>query len=145
MNDLEIGINYAGKSYTQKWNDYIEWYIEVFYKLPKAKTINFIKKTDKRIKQRMVEGQLGRMLYSWFYFDLVKNVSKNKTFHSCQIPLRLVERLIKSCPQENDVVFILFDGSGSEFVKEKKKVTNLEAGLKLFDFKTQTSAHNYED
>jgi site-specific DNA-methyltransferase (adenine-specific) len=47
---------------------------------------------------------------------LVKNVSKDKTFHSCQIPLGLVEMLIKSCTQENDDVFILFGGSGSEIV-----------------------------
>ena len=25
--DYNVGINYAGKHYTQKWNDYIEWYI----------------------------------------------------------------------------------------------------------------------
>ena len=54
------------------------------------------------------------MPYSWFYFDLVKNVSKDKTFHPCQIPLKLVEMLIKSCTQEGDDVFILFGGSGSE-------------------------------
>jgi len=70
--------------------------------------------TDKRIKQRIADGHSGRMPYSWFYFDLVKNVSKDKTFHSCQIPLRLVEMLIKSCTQENDDVFVLFGGSGSE-------------------------------
>ena len=56
------------------------------------------------------------MPYSWFYFDLVKNVSKDKTFHACQIPLALVEMLIKSCTQNNDDVFILFGGSGSEVV-----------------------------
>lgn len=70
--------------------------------------------TDKRIKARISAGHKGRMPYSWFYFDLVKNVSKDKTFHSCQIPLNLVEMLIKSCTQENDDVFILFAGSGSE-------------------------------
>jgi DNA modification methylase len=25
--DYNVGINYAGKNYTQKWNDYIDWYI----------------------------------------------------------------------------------------------------------------------
>lgn len=50
------------------------------------------------------------------YFDLVKNVSKDKTFHSCQIPLPLVEILIKSCTQKDDDVFILFGGSGSEVI-----------------------------
>lgn len=71
---------------------------------------------DKRIKKQIENGQKGRMPYSWFYFDLVKNVSKDKTFHSCQIPLALVEMLIKSCTIENDDVFVLFGGSGSELI-----------------------------
>lgn len=71
---------------------------------------------DKRIKKRIAEGSKGRMPYSWFYFDLVKNISKDKTFHACQIPLSLVEMLIKSCTLKNDDVFILFGGSGSEII-----------------------------
>lgn len=27
--DYNVGINYAGKSYTTKWNDYIDWYCEL--------------------------------------------------------------------------------------------------------------------
>ncbi len=27
--DYNVGINYAGINYTQKWNDYIDWYIEL--------------------------------------------------------------------------------------------------------------------
>jgi DNA modification methylase len=45
--------------------------------------------TDRRILQNLVNGSKGRMPYSWFYFDLVKNVSKEKTFHACQIPQKL--------------------------------------------------------
>ena len=71
---------------------------------------------DKRIKQRIAEGHKGRMPYSWFYFDLVKNVSKDKTLHACQIPLPLVKMLIKASTQKNDDCFILFGGSGSEIV-----------------------------
>lgn len=58
-----------------------------------------------------------------------KNVSKDKTFHSCQIPLKLVEMLIKSCTNEGDSVFILFGGSGSELVlceKLKRKWLSCE-------------------
>ena len=69
---------------------------------------------DKRIKKRIDAGMKGRMPYSWFYFDLVKNVSKDKTSHPCQIPLKLVELLIKSCTGKNDDCFVLFGGSGSE-------------------------------
>jgi site-specific DNA-methyltransferase (adenine-specific) len=25
--DYNVGINYAGKTYTTKWNEYIDWYI----------------------------------------------------------------------------------------------------------------------
>ncbi len=185
--DYNVGINYAGKSYTTNWNKYIDWYIELtkeclrilkpkgnlfminypkqnaylrvkflddnaydvqdyvwvyntnighsprrfttahrsILHATKSKDNHFYKEnvaqpylnpTDKRILQRVAQGQKGRMPYSWFYFDLVKNVSKDKTFHSCQIPLPLVELLIKASTRENDDIFILFGGSGSEII-----------------------------
>ncbi|MDR0984338.1 MAG: site-specific DNA-methyltransferase [Ruminococcus sp.] len=79
--------------------------------------------TDKRIIQNIANGSKGRMPYSWFYYDLVKNVSKEKTFHACQIPRGLVETLIKATTQEGDTVQILFGGSGSEILlcKELKR------------------------
>ncbi|MBL7197936.1 MAG: transcriptional repressor LexA [Candidatus Omnitrophica bacterium] len=70
--------------------------------------------TDRRILQNLKNGSKGRMPYTWFYFDLVKNVSREKTYHACQIPQRLTEMLIKSCTMPNDIVLILFGGSGSE-------------------------------
>ena len=70
--------------------------------------------TDKRILQNLANGSKGRMPYDWLYFDLVKNVSKEKTFHACQIPQRFSEVLIKSCTMPKDIVLILFGGSGSE-------------------------------
>jgi DNA modification methylase len=70
--------------------------------------------TDRRIQQNLANGSKGRMPYDWFYFDLVKNVSKEKTFHACQIPQKLSEMLIKSCTQPGDSVLVLFGGSGSE-------------------------------
>lgn len=185
--DYNVGINYAGKKYTKKWNDYIDWYIELtkecmrvlspsgnlfminypkqnaylrvkyldenaesvneyvwiyntnighspkkfttahrsILHATKTKNNNFYKEQvavpyqnpeDKRIKARIENGHKGRMPYSWLYFDLVKNVSKDKTIHACQIPLGLVELLIKASTKENDIVFILFGGSGSEIV-----------------------------
>jgi len=70
--------------------------------------------TDKRILQNLADGSKGRMPYDWLYFDLVKNVSKEKTFHACQIPQKLSQMLIESCTMPKDVVLILFGGSGSE-------------------------------
>ena len=73
--------------------------------------------TDPRIKQRLKNGHKGRMPYSWLNFNLVKNVSRQKTSHPCQIPDELSELLLKSCALPGDSVFVLFGGSGSEVVQ----------------------------
>jgi site-specific DNA-methyltransferase (adenine-specific) len=70
--------------------------------------------TDKRILNNLANGSKGRMPYDWLYFDLVKNVSREKTFHACQIPQKLSEMLILSCTMPKDIVLVLFGGSGSE-------------------------------
>jgi site-specific DNA-methyltransferase (adenine-specific) len=97
-----------------KDNNFYKDHVAVPYKNP----------NDKRIVKQLEKGSKGRMPYSWFYFDLVKNVSRDKTFHACQIPLQLVEMLIKSCTKENDDVFILFGGSGSELILCEKLKRN---------------------
>jgi DNA modification methylase len=76
--------------------------------------------TDRRIRQNIANGSKGRMPYDWFYFDLVKNVSKQKTFHACQIPQELSEMLMKSCTMPGDIVLVLFAGSGSEVEVAKR-------------------------
>lgn len=70
--------------------------------------------TDRRIRRNIANGSPGRMPYSWVYFNLVKNVSREKTFHSCQIPEKLSELLIKASTSPGDAVFIPFGGSGAE-------------------------------
>lgn len=71
------------------------------------------------LKKLIENGSKGIMPYDWFYFNLVKNVSKEKTFHPCQIPTELVKLLIKASTNENDDVFILFGGSGNEILLTK--------------------------
>ncbi|PJB17549.1 hypothetical protein CO116_00740 [Candidatus Falkowbacteria bacterium CG_4_9_14_3_um_filter_38_19] len=70
--------------------------------------------TDRRIRQNLANGSRGRMPYSWFEFNLVKNVSKEKTYHACQIPQKLTEMLIKASTKPKDIVLVLFGGSGAE-------------------------------
>jgi site-specific DNA-methyltransferase (adenine-specific) len=70
--------------------------------------------TDKRIRQNLANGSKGRMPYSWFEFNLVKNVSKEKTYHACQIPQKLTEMLVKASTKPKDIVLVLFGGSGAE-------------------------------
>ncbi len=76
--------------------------------------VPYLNPGDRRILRNIENGSKGRMPYDWLYFNLVKNVSKEKTFHACQIPQQLSEVLIKSCTMPGDTVLILFGGSGSE-------------------------------
>lgn len=205
--DYNVGINYAGKKYTKKWNDYVEWYCEltqecmrvlkpdgnlfmvnypkqnaylrvkcldeIAYSVQdyswiynsnvghtprrfttahrsilhatKSKHNRFYKEqvaqpyknpTDKRILKKMSDGSKGRMPYDWFYFDLCKNVSKDKTEHACQMPLPLVELLIKSCTKPNDTVFVLFGGSGGELLlceKLNRRFVSCETHPRYYD------------
>jgi len=73
---------------------------------------------DKRIKQQIENGSLGRRSYDWFDdIQLEKNVSKNKqgNMHSCPLPLKLMDRIIKYIPDEfsNYKILDIFNGSGT--------------------------------
>ncbi|MDD2890320.1 MAG: site-specific DNA-methyltransferase [bacterium] len=74
----------------------------------------YLNPTDKRIIFNIENGSKGRMPYSWYFHNLVKNVSKEKTYHVCQIPQKLSKLLIESCTMPKDTVLILFGGSGAE-------------------------------
>lgn len=72
---------------------------------------------DPRIAKRIAEGKRAR-LYDWWYFDLVKNVSTEKTEHPCQMPLALMRRIIRVTPSET--LIDPFAGSGSTLVAAKQ-------------------------
>ena len=189
--DYNVGIKYNNNTYTQKFENYIEWYAFLakeslrvlkdtgnmfFINYPKqnsylwvkyldkacydvheyvwiyntnvghspkkfttahrtilhcTKTKNnqwfknsvaeeYLNPNDKRIKQNILNGSKGRMPYSWLYYNLVKNVSKDKTMHSCQIPVGLTEKLLKASTKENDIALIHFGGSGNEILLVKQ-------------------------
>jgi site-specific DNA-methyltransferase (adenine-specific) len=68
----------------------------------------------------MEQGHTGHMPYSWFYFDLVKNITTEKTSHPCQIPLGLFSLPLNASTCEGDDVLILFGGSGTEIMLYRK-------------------------
>jgi site-specific DNA-methyltransferase (adenine-specific) len=76
--------------------------------------------TDKRILERLQNGSKGRTPYDVFQFNLVKNVSKDKTEHPCQIPVPLIKIFVKASSNEGDVVFDPFGGSFSTAVAAKE-------------------------
>jgi site-specific DNA-methyltransferase (adenine-specific) len=68
---------------------------------------------DKRIQKRISEGKTGAKLYDWWQINQVKNISKEKTEHPCQIPLELIKRIIRITAKNNDIIFDPFGGSGT--------------------------------
>lgn len=75
--------------------------------------------TDKRILERMRNGSKGRAPYDVFHFNLVKNVSKDKTAHPCQIPVPLLEIFIQASSDRGDTILDPFAGSFSTCVAAK--------------------------
>lgn len=41
--DYNVGINYSGKNYTQKWNNYIDWHIELTKDQPEYQSLPALK------------------------------------------------------------------------------------------------------
>ena len=77
---------------------------------------------DKRIQQRIAEGKTGCKLYDWWNINQVKNVSKDKTAHPCQMPLEVMKNIVGILPKDSTIVDP-FMGSGTT------GVACVEAGL----------------
>lgn len=84
----------------------------------------YARSKDPKVQRSIANGSLGRMPYSWFYFNQVKNVSPEKTIHPCQIPLQLAKMLFLVSTKPDDTIFILFGGSGSEICLAKMMKRN---------------------
>jgi len=76
--------------------------------------------TDKRIAKRISEGKEGSKLYDWWEVQQVKNVSKTKTAHPCQIPEEIIKRIILTTALEGETIIDVFAGSGTTLAVAKK-------------------------
>ena len=69
---------------------------------------------DKRIKNYIQKtGKTGAKLYDWWEVQQVKNVSKEKTSHPCQIPEEIIKRIILTTATKEDLIIDPFAGSGT--------------------------------
>jgi site-specific DNA-methyltransferase (adenine-specific) len=75
---------------------------------------------DKRIQGRLAAGSLGRTPDDVFEFNIVKNVSHDKTAHPCQLPVGLVETFVLASSVPGDTVLDPFGGSFTTAVACKK-------------------------
>lgn len=67
---------------------------------------------DKRIQKRIAEGKTGAKLYDWWNINQVKNISKEKTIHPCQMPLEVMKNIIGILPPDA-IIVDPFMGSGT--------------------------------
>ena len=67
--------------------------------------------TDKRVIKSIAEGKSAR-LYDWWHIEQVKNVSKEKTAHPCQMPIEVMKRIVGILPEDYTIVDP-FMGSGT--------------------------------
>lgn len=89
---------------------------------------------DKRIKKRIEEGKMAK-LYDWWNVNQVKNVSKEKTEHPCQMPLEIMENIIGILPDEY-IIIDPFLGSGTTAIacmKYGRKFFGIENDEKYFN------------
>lgn len=68
---------------------------------------------DKRIQERISKGKIGSKLYDWWEINQVKNVSKEKTNHPCQIPEKIIKQIIEITAVKGQIIIDVFAGSGT--------------------------------
>lgn len=74
---------------------------------------------DRRIQKRIAEGKTGCKLYDWWNINQVKNVSKDKTNHPCQMPLEVMKNIVGILPKDA-IIVDPFMGSGTTGVACKE-------------------------
>ena len=74
---------------------------------------------DKRIKERIAAGKTGAKLYDWWNVNQVKNISKEKVEHPCQMPLEVMKNIIGILPPAATIIDP-FMGSGTTGVACKQ-------------------------
>jgi DNA modification methylase len=68
---------------------------------------------DKRVIKLINQGKTGAKLYDWWEVNQVKNVSKEKTTHPCQIPEEIIKRIILTTADTSTLIIDPFAGSGT--------------------------------
>lgn len=89
--------------------------------------------SDKRILELIKNGSEGTDIYDWWNVEQVKNVSKEKTAHPCQIPEEIYRRIILTTTTKDDVILDPFMGSGT-CLKVARDLGRKAVGIELSSY-----------
>lgn len=86
--------------------------------------IPYVNLGDKRIKELIKKGNKGKAPYDYWFFNLTKNVSKDKITNITnkkntppnQLPEKLIERILLVSSNRGDTLLSLFSGSGTDLI-----------------------------
>ena len=90
---------------------------------------------DKRIQRLIANGSLGTPIYDWWNVNIVKNTSKEKTAHPCQMPLQVMKNIIGILPDDY-IIIDPFMGSGTTGVacrQLNRKFIGIELDKEYYD------------
>ena len=90
---------------------------------------------DKRIQERIRNGHLGGRLYDWWNVNQVKNVSKDKTFHPCQMPVEVLMNVVGILPDTATIIdpFLGSGTTGVAAVLRGRKFVGIELDPEYFE------------
>ena len=63
----------------------------------------------------LAKGKTGAAIYDWWNVNQVKNISKEKTAHPCQMPLKVMTNIVGILPDDGTIIDP-FMGSGTTAV-----------------------------
>lgn len=94
---------------------------------------------DKRIKERIARGCKGAKLYDWWNINQVKNVSKEKTVHPCQMPLEVMNNVIGILPDKYTIIdpFMGSGTTGVACIDNEQDFIGIEIDKQYFDIAEQ--------
>ena len=76
------------------------------------------KENSAKTKRLMAKGTGGARIYDWWEVQQVKNVSKEKTIHPCQMPIQVMENVIGILP-DDAIIIDPYAGSGTTLLAVK--------------------------
>lgn len=88
-----------------------------------------------KTRKLLAMGTGGAKIYDWWEINQVKNVSKEKTAHPCQMPLEVMKRVVGILPDDSTIIDP-FMGSGTTGVACKELGRNfvgIEMNKEYFD------------